>query len=273
MPPASRAPLLYSVFADWFPLLTAPASYAGEARFIAKILKTPGVKRPSLLELGSGGGNTASHLKKHFDMTLSDVSGDILAVSKRLNPDLAHVKGDMRTLRLKRTFDAVLIHDAIGYMTSARDLARALATAAHHLPAGGLLLVMPDAVAESYAPKLEKGGHDDDQGRSLRYVQSERRRGDTKLDVTFTVTLSANGQTRLVTDRHAIGLFPRAMWMAAFRDAGFSVKRFTDPWERECFLGQKRAAPKASPAQRSAKVKTGAVPRAAKSRKRPPAKS
>ena len=41
----------------------------------------------------------------------------MLELSRTLNPDCEHLEGDMRTLRLGRTFDAVLIHDAVMYMT------------------------------------------------------------------------------------------------------------------------------------------------------------
>jgi hypothetical protein len=52
----------------------------------------------------------------------------------------------MRSLRLGKTFGAVLI-DAIMYMTTARDLIAALATARGHLDPDGALLVLPDCVA------------------------------------------------------------------------------------------------------------------------------
>ena len=81
----------------------------------------------TLLELGSGGGNNASHLKKHFQMTLVDLSPGMLEVSRKLNPECEHLQGDMRSVRLGRSFDAVFMHDAIAYMTSAEDLRKRLA--------------------------------------------------------------------------------------------------------------------------------------------------
>jgi SAM-dependent methyltransferase len=86
----------------------------------------------SVLELGSGGGNNASHLAKHFSMTLVDSSPGMLAVSRALNPGCEHVEGDMRTVRLRREFDAVFVHDAICYMTTPDDLLDAIETAFVH---------------------------------------------------------------------------------------------------------------------------------------------
>ena len=65
-----------------------------------------------MLELGSGGGNNASHLKAHFQLTLVDLSPAMLAVSRALNPECEHLQGDMRTVRLGRRFDAPTDHIA-----------------------------------------------------------------------------------------------------------------------------------------------------------------
>ncbi|MFL5496654.1 MAG: class I SAM-dependent methyltransferase [Gemmatimonadales bacterium] len=69
----------------------------------------------TLLELGAGGGSLAYHLKRHFRLTLTDVAPAMLAVSQALDPKCEHLLGDMRSLRLGRQFDVVLIHDAIMY--------------------------------------------------------------------------------------------------------------------------------------------------------------
>ena len=98
---------LYSEFADWFHLLTAPADYAEEAaHYRAALLAACEGPAETLLELGSGGGNNASHLKHRFACTLTDLSPRMLAISAALN-----LEGDMRSLRLERTFDLVFAHD------------------------------------------------------------------------------------------------------------------------------------------------------------------
>ncbi|MGH2792946.1 MAG: class I SAM-dependent methyltransferase, partial [Actinomycetota bacterium] len=127
-------PRMYRDLARWWPLLSHPDEYEEEAGLYRKAFEE-NARQPvrTLLELGSGGGNNASHLKKRFDMTLVDLSPDMLTVSRELNPELEHHEGDMRTVRLGRAFDAVMIHDAIAYMTTEEDLAAAIRTAAVHL--------------------------------------------------------------------------------------------------------------------------------------------
>jgi SAM-dependent methyltransferase len=238
----TRDPKLYHELADWFHLVTHPREYAAEARYATRLLKAKeSGGRPRLLELGSGGGNNASHMKKSFELTLTDISPSMLKLSRQINPECKHIVGDMRSLRLHTEFDAVYIHDAIMYIANERDLRRVAKTAAIHCKPGGLLLVQPDFVEESFKPGLERGGHDGN-GRSARYVAIERRRGSSsKVDVHFTFRLTGKTKVaRVVGDRHVVGIFPRATWMSIFRDAGFTLKRIIDPWKRECFLGRKQ---------------------------------
>ena len=107
-------PKLYTDLAPWWPLLSAPEDYEEEAAFYGQAL-VDGCSGPlrTLLELGIGGGNNASHLKARFEMVLVEPSAGMRAVSRGLNPECEHVEGDMRTVRLGRHFDGVFVHDAV----------------------------------------------------------------------------------------------------------------------------------------------------------------
>jgi trans-aconitate methyltransferase len=61
-------------------------------------------------------------MKKYFNMTLVDLSKDMLEVSKKLNSDCKHFQGDMRNFRINKIFDAVFIHDATMFITNIDDL-------------------------------------------------------------------------------------------------------------------------------------------------------
>jgi SAM-dependent methyltransferase len=161
---------LYGDLAPWFHLLTAPEDYAAEAERYRRLILDAVPDARTLLELGSGGGNNASHLRADFACTLSDVSPQMLDLSRRLNPGCEHVLGDMRTLRLGRTFDAVFVHDAIAYMATEDDLRDCLRTAFAHTRPGGIALFVPDFTRETFAPGTSHGGHDGADGRSLRYL-------------------------------------------------------------------------------------------------------
>ena len=94
---------LYTDLASWFHLLTAPEDYELDARHALDTLsKTIGEPPRTVLELGSGGGNSASHMKAHAMLTLTDLSEQMLELSRTINPEVEHLQGDMRTLRLGR---------------------------------------------------------------------------------------------------------------------------------------------------------------------------
>ena len=140
----------YGDLAVWWPLISPPEEYAEEAAFAASVLRSASIPVREVLELGSGGGHNAVHLKVSFAMTLVDLSDEMLAVSRRLNPECDHHPGDMRTVRLGRTFDAVFVHDAVDYMTSEVDLRRAVETAFAHCRPGGIAVFVPDCTRESF---------------------------------------------------------------------------------------------------------------------------
>jgi SAM-dependent methyltransferase len=228
---------MYSDLAPWFHLLTQPSDYWDEAAFVTRVVDDVAIDEAgTLLELGSGGGNNASHLKARFECTLTDISPDMLALSRTLNPQCEHLEGDMRTLRLGRTFDVVFIHDAIGYLTTENDLRAAIETAAVHVRPGGVVILTPDATTESFQPKTEHGGHDGDDGRSLRYLEWVHAATGSTYDVDYLIIARGPGEdVRVVHDRHTLGLFPRSSWERLIADAGLELADTTveDPYELE----------------------------------------
>jgi hypothetical protein len=241
-------PRLYRELASWWPLLSAPAEYAEEAAFYERTLVAACERPPqTLLELGSGGGNNASHLKVRFEMTLVDRSAGMLDVSRTLNPECEHVEGDMRTVRLGRLFDAVFVHDAVVYMISEADLRMAIETAFVHCRPGGAALFAPDHVKESYRPSTSHGGHDGE-SRSLRYLEWtwDPDPTDTTCIVDFAYLLrESDGSVRVERDRHIEGLFSREDWLRLLSEAGFrpSMVPFEhselEPGECELFVGRR----------------------------------
>lgn len=240
--PNPEPPKLYSQLAGWFHLLTAPSSYHEEAEFARNTLigfSAPPVK--SVLELGSGGGNNAFHLKAHFRMTLTDISTAMLDQSRRINPDCEHLQGDMRSIRLGHDFDAVFVHDAVCHLTCAEDVIACIETAFVHCKPGGSVLIMPDYVRERFRSGVHHGGHDGD-GRSLRYFEwtFDPDPSDKTYSVDFAYMLrERNEPVRVEHETHLMGLFSREEWLLWLRRAGFDPQMLEDPYEREVFVGVK----------------------------------
>ena len=219
-------PKLYRELADWWPVLSTPEDYAEEAAFYQDLLvSTCSFVPQTLLELGSGGGNNASHLKQHFRMTLVDLSPGMLQVSQALNPECEHIQGDMRTARLGRQFDAVFIHDAIVYMTSEADLRSAIRTAYVHCRPGGAAVFAPDHTRENFKEETDRGGHDRG-NRAMRYLEwaiDPDPQDDTYLFLMVYLLRQGSGQIECVLDKHICGLFSQDQWLRWISQAGFEA--------------------------------------------------
>jgi SAM-dependent methyltransferase len=221
----------YSDLAAWWPLISPPEEYAEEAAEMARLLAMASIPVREVLELGSGGGHTAVHLSSRFEMTLVDLSPDMLEVSRRLNPGCEHLQGDMRTVRLGRSFDAVLIHDAVDYMTSEVDLLEAVRTAYAHCRPGGVAVFAPDCVAETFEPGSDCGGVDGPDGRGARYLEWswDPDPADTWTLTEFALLLrDADGRVTSVHETHRTGLFAVDTWLRLLRRAGFEARVATE---------------------------------------------
>ncbi len=239
-------PRLYGDLAGWWPLLSPPEEYAEEAAVYQEILlgsAASEVKR--VLELGSGGGNNASHLKAQFSMTLIDRSEPMLAVSQALNPECTHFQGDMRSVRLGEVFDAVFLHDALSYLTDLEDVIATARTAREHCSSSGVALFVPDYVSETFEPSTEHGGYDDG-ARGLRYLEWvwDPDPSDTSFEADMVYLLREDDEVSVVHDRHPQGLFPAAMWLAALSTAGFEsefqTRELSDGSMLHLFIGTPR---------------------------------
>ncbi len=236
-------PRLYTDLARWWPLFSPPSHYVEEAAdLLPDLLAAADAPPTTLLELGSGAGSLASHFKDRLRLTLTDRSEQMLAVSRAVNPECEHVRGDMRTLDLGREFDVVFIQDAIMYLLDGASVQAALAAAYRQCRPGGGVVVVPDCVRETFAADTETGGEDAPDGRGLRYLEWtwDPDASDDTFETAFAFLLrEADGSVTSDMDRHRCGLFARAAWLAWLREAGFSPARRMDPWNRDVFTGRK----------------------------------
>lgn len=224
---------MYYELANWWHLLSPPEDYAEEAADYWQILEHQGLPaEPTLLELGAGGGNNAFHLKRHFSsVTLTDLSPPMLKASRSINPDCEHLIADMRSVRLGRTFDVVMIHDAVTYMTNEHMLKQAMATAHHHLKPEGIALFVPEHVEETYTDGTEHGG------REWSYDPDPL---DHTYNVDYVFLLrEGNDLARVVHDHHVHGLFPRADWLRWLPEIGLTATQLADASGRDVFMGRR----------------------------------
>lgn len=226
--PTPRSPprwLAYNELAWTDELLVDAADCEQAVEAIVRLLRATARPAPrTILHLGSGAGGYDRVLKRHFAVTGVDVSPGTLALARATNPEVEYVEGDMRTIRLGREFDAVIIPDSIDYMATRGDLDAALHTAALHLRPGGAVLVIAKPAEAFRDNNFAYVGERD----GIHVTVLENNRVDPArpgcYEATLVYLVRRDGELSIHTDRHLLGLFPRRDWDEAFATAGLEVE-------------------------------------------------
>lgn len=223
--------MLYRELVSWYRLVDPPADHAEEAELFQSAFQRAITPAPTtLLELGAGAGHNALHLKAWFRCTLADLSPEMGALSVQLNPECEHVIGDMRTMRLARTFDAVLVHDAITYMRSREELHDALRTVFVHTRPGGAAILAPDAFRETFEEHTQTE-HASEGTRTLHNLMWhwDPDPSDEECTTEFALLMREGTDVRAFHETHVGGLFSRATWEELLADVGFQVEPLARP--------------------------------------------
>lgn len=140
---------VFGTYSRYYNLFYRDKDYAGEAAYVHDLIQKhrPGAK--SVLDLGCGTGRHAFLLgERGYQVTGVDRSEEMLAVANaNLSSHISHPssltfhQGDIRSVRLNRTFDVVVsLFHVMSYQTGNDDLRGAFATAREHLAPGGVFI-------------------------------------------------------------------------------------------------------------------------------------
>lgn len=140
---------VFQRYAAFYNLLYREKDYAAEAAYVHGLIRQwcPGAR--TVLNLGCGTGNHDYELVKlGYEVTGVDLSEEMLSAAvARLDSVSVGAssprfeQGDVRTVRLGKTFDVVIsLFHVMSYQASNDDLRAAFATVNDHLAPGGCLL-------------------------------------------------------------------------------------------------------------------------------------
>jgi SAM-dependent methyltransferase len=142
------ATLSFHKYSAYYDLLYADKDYQAEAEYVAGRLRGANAQARSILELGSGTGRHGGVLAAMgFDVYGIEKSSEMASIARPVEASadqpgsFTFEVGDLRVVRMGRTFDAVVsLFHVISYQTTNEDIAAAFRTAAEHLEPGGLFL-------------------------------------------------------------------------------------------------------------------------------------
>lgn len=113
--------------------------YKKEFQKYNKILRKYKCKK--VLEIGCGSGNLAPFfVKVGYNYLGVDLFQEMLKIAKKASPEAEFIQGDMRNLKMRKKFDAILITGkSFTYMVTNQDIMSTLQSIYGHLEKEGIL--------------------------------------------------------------------------------------------------------------------------------------
>jgi SAM-dependent methyltransferase len=202
---------VFGEYSRYYDLLYADKDYAGEAAYVAKLIRAVRPAAQSILDLGCGTGRHARELAAlGFTVTGVDRSAEMVAVARGIPAEnVSFFEGDIGTVRLGRRFDVVssLFH-VFSYQTTNAALSAAFATARAHLDEGGLLIFDvwygPAVLSDRPAVRVKRLGDDDLE--IVRVAEPTLQADRNTVDVDFEVLIRdrRTGATSRITEQHSM---------------------------------------------------------------------
>lgn len=203
---------VFDAYGRYYDLLYRDKDYAGEAAYVAGLLERYGVSGAELLEFGCGTGRHARLLVElGYRVTGIERSTEMVAQAA-VAEGFTCQTGDIRSVSLGRTFDAVLaLFHVISYQTGNADVQAVFARAAEHLAPGGLFLFDIWYTPAVYAqrPSVRVKRMVDEAVEITRIAEPVLHPNDNRVDVNYTIFARdcASGHVTTLKETHPMRHF------------------------------------------------------------------
>jgi SAM-dependent methyltransferase len=228
---------LYHDLSWIWPIVSPPEDYVEETEFFSRtIRKKARIEIRTLLHLGCGGGRNDFTFRKHFAVTGVDISEEMLTLAKELNPSSEYIHGDMRSIRLGKTFDCVVALDSVNYMITEEELSQLFCTAYEHLNPGGVFLAIVEESRERFKQNRTISSTHSRGDKLITFIENsyDPKPDDNHFEMTFIYIVRDKGGMETYTDSHIWGLFEMDTWRRLLINSGFEVQEIK--FEHSTFL-------------------------------------
>jgi SAM-dependent methyltransferase len=209
---------VFAGYSRYYDLLYRDKDYAGEAEYIAGLIRTYAPDARTVMEIGCGTGAHAAELAgMGYEVSGVDMSEGMLESAEARRASSPHdvasrltfSHGDARSVRLGKKFDVVMsLFHVMSYQTSNADLAAAFATAREHLKSGGVFIFdcwYGPAVLRQW-PSVTEKNLSDDSTEVYRKAVPEIHVNENTVDVNYTVLVKdkATDETETLHETHGM---------------------------------------------------------------------
>jgi len=180
----------FGTYSRYYNLLYREKNYAAEVDYVHALLSRHGLKGKELLELGSGTGKHGHLLaERGYCVTGIERSAEMVAHAEP-SSGFSCMQGDIRTVRLSRSFDAVLaLFHVMGYQVKNEDIQAVFKRTSEHLRPGGLFVfdVWYSAAVYAQRPAVKIKRVEDSDWTITRIAEPVVYLAENRVDVRYTI--------------------------------------------------------------------------------------
>jgi SAM-dependent methyltransferase len=203
---------VFDAYSCYYDLLYRDKDYTAEIEYIDKLLHRYGIAGGELLEFGSGTGKHG-RLLGELGYLVTGIERSAKMVAQATATEMFNCKqGDICTVRLGRTFDAVLsLFHVVSYQISNEALHAVFARAAEHLKSGGLFVfdIWYSPAVYAQRPEIRVKQMGDTTVEITRIAEPAIFPNENRVDVKYTVFVRdlATGVFQTFTETHPMRHF------------------------------------------------------------------
>lgn len=215
-------------YSNYYDLLYQDKDYVAESDYIAGVLERFGILGQRVLEFGSGTGKHGKLLVEHgYQITGIERSPEMVAQAECV-PGFVCQQGDICTVQLHSTFDAVLaLFHVVSYQTTNDALRALFARSAEHLNPGGLFVfdMWYSPAVYAQGPKVRVKRVASDGIEVVRIAEPDMHPNENRVDVHYTIIAGdfGKGAVETMSETHSMRHFslPELELLAQF--SGFEI--------------------------------------------------
>ena len=219
---------VFNAYSRYYDLLYGDKDYVAETEYIAGLLERLGVSGKRLVEFGSGTGKHGRLLaKRGYEVTGIERSPEMVALAESA-PGFFCQQGDICTVQLGQTFDAVLsLFHVVSYQTTNDAVQAVFARAAEHLETGGLFVfdVWYSLAVYVQRPEVRVKRMTDGAVEITRIAEPELHPKENRVDVNYTIFSRdlASGAVETMTETHLMRHFSLPELDLFAQTSGFEI--------------------------------------------------
>lgn len=202
----------FDAYGRYYDLLYGDKDYAAEADYISRLLSRHGCAGRELLEFGSGTGRHGRLLADRGYRVIGIERSPEMVARATASAGFSCRQGDICTVQLGRTFDAVLsLFHVVSYQTTNAAVQAVFARAGEHVGPGGLFVFdvwySPAVYAQRPAVRVKRMKTDDLE--VTRIAEPELYPNDNRVDVRYTIFARQMpvGAVHVLTEDHPMRHF------------------------------------------------------------------